>query len=146
MRASRIASARSPSPADERSGVGARVVDQVDRGENGLQPIRQTGQRAPVTHRPSFAARHQGYPPQVESATEEAIMGESHTPADDIVYDLISIQYHALKGAQVYARYLEDAHGHDDVRQFIEQVQQEDGRRAVRAHELLGKLTKTGLG
>lgn len=71
-------------------------------------------------------------------------MGESHTPADDVVFDLISIQYHALKGAQVYARYLEDAEGHDDVRQFIEQVQREDSQRAVRAHELIGKLTKTG--
>jgi hypothetical protein len=72
------------------------------------------------------------------------VMGESHTPADDVVFDLISIQYHALKGAQVYARYLEDAEGHDDVRQFIEQVRQEDSQRAVRAHELIGKLTKTG--
>lgn len=74
-------------------------------------------------------------------------MGESHTPADDIVYDLISIQYHALKGAQVYARYLEDAAGqNDDVRQFIRQVHEEDSRRAVRAHELLGRLTRTGIG
>jgi hypothetical protein len=72
-------------------------------------------------------------------------MGESHTPADDIVYDVISIQYHALKGAQLCAKYLEDAHGHDDVRQFIEQVQQEDSRRAQRAHELLGQLTRGGL-
>ncbi len=68
-------------------------------------------------------------------------MAESHTPADNIVYDLISIQYHALKGGQVYAQYLEDAESHDDVRQFIEQVRDEDARRAVRAHELLGKLT-----
>jgi hypothetical protein len=27
------------------------------------------------------------------------------------------------------------------VREFIEQVREEDSRRAVRAHELLGKLT-----
>ncbi|MEU4216400.1 hypothetical protein [Actinoplanes sp. NPDC026623] len=68
-------------------------------------------------------------------------MAESHSPADDIVYDLVSIQYHALKGATVYAKYAADAEGHDDVLDFIEQVHQEDARRAERAHELLGKLT-----
>jgi hypothetical protein len=68
-------------------------------------------------------------------------MSESHTPADDIVYDLVSIQYHALKGAQLYGKYMEDAEDHDDVREYLEQVHQEDCRRAQRAHELLGKLT-----
>ena len=51
-------------------------------------------------------------------------MGSAHTPADDIVYDLISIQYHALKAAQVYDKYAQDA------------------RRAERCHELLYHLTK----
>jgi hypothetical protein len=69
-------------------------------------------------------------------------MGFGHTPADDLFYDLVSIQYHALKGAQVYEQYKADAEGHDDVKAFIEQVQQEDARRAERAHELLKALTK----
>lgn len=75
-------------------------------------------------------------------------MAESHTPADDIVYDLVSIQYHALKGSQVCAKYAADAQGHDDVQAFIEQVRREDGDRAVRAHELLGRLTaeRAGIG
>jgi hypothetical protein len=68
-------------------------------------------------------------------------MAESHSPADDIVYNLVSIQYHALKGATVYAKYAADAEGHDDVLEFVEQCRQEDARRAERAHELLGKLT-----
>jgi len=69
-------------------------------------------------------------------------MGSAHTPADDIFYDLVSIQYHALKGTQVYDQYRSDAEGHPDVQAFIEQVQREDADRAVRAHELLGQLTK----
>jgi hypothetical protein len=69
-------------------------------------------------------------------------MGNAHTPADDVFYDLVSIQYHALKGAQVYEQYKQDAQGHDDVVQFIDQVQRDDAARAVRAHELLGQLTK----
>lgn len=69
-------------------------------------------------------------------------MAESHDTTDNIVYNLVSIQYHALKGAQVYGRYAEDAHDHEDVRSFIEQVAREDKERAQRAHELLGRITK----
>ncbi|MFP5369665.1 MAG: hypothetical protein ACLGI3_02805 [Actinomycetes bacterium] len=71
-------------------------------------------------------------------------MASEHTIADNIVYDLVSIQYHALKGAEVYDRYIEDAHEHDDVVEFIRQVKQEDDRRAQRAHELLRGLTSRG--
>jgi hypothetical protein len=71
-------------------------------------------------------------------------MGSDHTPADDIVYDLVSIQYHALKAAQTYAKYLQDAEGHEDVQDFIRQLQQEDSGRAIRCHELLTQLTKDG--
>ena len=68
-------------------------------------------------------------------------MGHAHTPADDIFYDLVSVQYHALKEAQVCEQYLKDAEGHPDVQQFISQIQQEDNRRAERVHELLKQLT-----
>ena len=73
-------------------------------------------------------------------------MGSDHTPADDIVYDLVSIQYHALQAAETYGKYLEDAHDHADVREFIEQCQSQDADRAIRCHELLRDLTKGGIG
>ena len=69
-------------------------------------------------------------------------MSSAHTPADDIVYDLVSIQYHALKGAEVYDKYLEDAHGHQEVEEFIRQTKAQDAERALRCHELLKELTK----
>jgi hypothetical protein len=72
----------------------------------------------------------------------EETMGSAHTPADDIFYDLVSVQYHALKGGQVYEQYKQDAADHEDVRAFFEQVQREDAQRAQRAHELLGQITK----
>jgi hypothetical protein len=71
--------------------------------------------------------------------------GQSGTPASDLVYDLVSIQYHALQGAQTYQKYLEDARGNEEVAKFIEQVREEDSRRAVRCHELLVGLTRHGL-
>ncbi len=75
-------------------------------------------------------------------------MASKHTVADDIVYDLISIQYHALKAAEVYDKFLEDAHSseHEDVAAFIRQCKQEDEQRAVRCHEFLGQLTRSGIG
>jgi hypothetical protein len=74
-------------------------------------------------------------------------MAESHSPADDIVYDLVSIQYHALKATTVYGKYAADAEGHDDVAAFIEQCRREDAARAQRTHELIGALTaKHGIG
>ncbi len=69
-------------------------------------------------------------------------MGSAHSPADDIVYDLVSIQYHALQAADLYDKYVEDAEGHDDVQQFIRECQEQDAQRAIRCHELLRELTK----
>ena len=68
-------------------------------------------------------------------------MATSHSPADDIVFDLVSIQYHALKAAEAYGKYIEDAHDHAEVRSFIEECAQQDAQRAERCHELLGELT-----
>ncbi len=68
-------------------------------------------------------------------------MGSEHGPTDDIFYDLVSIQYHALQGAELYDKYLEDAHDHEDVAAFIREVRDQDAQRAVRCHELLGELS-----
>ncbi len=71
-------------------------------------------------------------------------MPSSHTPADDIVYDLVSIQYHALQAADLYSKYIQDAHEHEDVVAFIRQCQEQDNERAMRCHQLLGQLTGAG--
>jgi hypothetical protein len=69
-------------------------------------------------------------------------MASSHTPADDLVYDLVSVQYRALKAAQVYDQYIADADGHTEVVKFLKQVKKQDSARAERCHELLRDLTK----
>jgi hypothetical protein len=71
-------------------------------------------------------------------------MGTAHTPADDIIYDLVSIQYHALQGAQTYHKYIRDAERHEDVQEFFRECVSNDADRAVRCHELLVNLTKDG--
>lgn len=67
-------------------------------------------------------------------------MSSEHSPTDDIFYDMISIQYHSLKAIEVYDKYLEDAHDHQDVADFIRQCKQEDEARAMRCHELMKEL------
>jgi hypothetical protein len=67
-----------------------------------------------------------------------------HSPADDIVYDLVSVQYHALQAAQSYDSYVADAEGHDDVQAFFRQCAEQDAERARTCHQLLGQLTAGG--
>lgn len=66
------------------------------------------------------------------------------SPASDVVFDLVSIQYHALKAQEAYPKYLQDASGNDAVKKFFEQVQKEDAQRAETCHKLLADLTKSG--
>lgn len=74
-------------------------------------------------------------------------MASEHTPADNIVYDLVAVQYHALTAAAAHDQYIKDAHGHQDVEAFFREVKQQDDQRAIRCHELLRRLTaKEGIG
>jgi hypothetical protein len=73
-------------------------------------------------------------------------MAQTHSPADDIVFDLVSVQYHALKAATAYDSYLQDAEGHEDVQAFFKQCAEQDAERAKTCHRLLGQLTGGGLG
>ncbi len=59
--------------------------------------------------------------------------------ADDPHYNLISILYHALKGADLYDEYISDAEaaGDTELRDFFVEVQREETQRAERARELL---------
>ncbi len=70
-------------------------------------------------------------------------MAADHELTDNIVYDLISIQYHALQANESYEKYLLDAHReeHGDVTEFIEQCREQDRARVQRCHELIGEMT-----
>ena len=76
-------------------------------------------------------------------------MASQHTVADDIVYDLVSIQYHALKGSELYDRFLQDAQHageHREVAQFFQECKRQDDERARQCHQLLAQLTGSGKG
>jgi hypothetical protein len=75
-------------------------------------------------------------------------MGQTNVTSN-LFYDLVSIQYHALKGQEVYGKFIKDAQGQQDIVSFFEQVRQQDIERAERCHQLLTQLsggTTTGTG
>jgi rubrerythrin len=71
------------------------------------------------------------------------------TGTRDVTYDLISVAYHALQGAETYQMYVEDAEssGNQDAAAFFREAQEQNRQRADRAKELLGQqLTRSGSG
>lgn len=62
-----------------------------------------------------------------------------HTMNKD--YNLVSVLYHALQGAETCAKYREDAQteGSPDVADFMREVQEQNTRIAQQAKELLFK-------
>jgi rubrerythrin len=71
-------------------------------------------------------------------------MATGETGFTDIAFDLVSIQYHALKAGHDYGQYVRDAEnaGQDEVAAFFRQVQEEDQNRGSRCSELLKKLAE----
>jgi hypothetical protein len=70
-------------------------------------------------------------------------MATGETGFSDVIFDLVSVQYHALKGGHDYGQYVRDARnaGYDDVASFFERVMKEDSERAARCHELMRALS-----
>lgn len=81
------------------------------------------------------------YNPNPVSPTESGAIGAQRTVTNtpDPHYDLISILYHALEGAQTSARYVADANqvGDQELAQFFTQAQQNQVACADRAKQLL---------
>jgi rubrerythrin len=66
-------------------------------------------------------------------------MGGSNVTSN-LFYDLVSIQYHALKGQELYQRFAKDAQGQQEIAQFFEEIRQQDIQRAERCHQLLQQV------
>ena len=62
---------------------------------------------------------------------------ESRTGLSNEVYDLASVLYHALQGAQTYDKYKQDAGSNQALAQFFRNAKQQDEQRAQEALRLL---------
>ncbi|MDP9418977.1 MAG: hypothetical protein M3P53_02320 [Actinomycetota bacterium] len=59
------------------------------------------------------------------------------TGTSDPTYDVISVVYHALQGADTIQRYLDDSSTDEDLRNYFQQVQQGYRRAADMGKQLL---------
>jgi len=68
------------------------------------------------------------------------------TGTGDATYDLVSVLYHSLQGAETYEFFENDANeaGDQELAQFFREVQEEERRRADRAKQLLAKRLQGG--
>lgn len=66
------------------------------------------------------------------------------TGTGDAVYDLVSVLYHSLQGAETYEFFENDANeaGDEELAGFFREVQDEERRRADRAKQLLATRLK----
>ena len=64
-----------------------------------------------------------------------------NTGTGDLTYNLVSILFHALQGAETYDQFVRDAEqsGDQDLAQFFRTVKEEDERRANQAKQILGR-------
>ncbi|HVE51101.1 MAG TPA: hypothetical protein VNG69_15990 [Casimicrobiaceae bacterium] len=73
--------------------------------------------------------------------------GESSTGVRDSTYNLISVVYHALQGAETYKWYEQDVQGDQELAQFFRQICEEEKSRAQKAKQLLSqRLQRDGGG
>ena len=65
---------------------------------------------------------------------------QGDTGTRDITYDLVSVIYHALQGAETYHIYVRDAEtqGDTELAEFFRDAQTQQQQLASRARELLG--------
>jgi rubrerythrin len=64
---------------------------------------------------------------------------KANTGTQDTTYNLLSIIYHALQGAETYEKYINDADqsGDTELAQYFREVRDENTKRAERGKQLL---------
>jgi len=72
-------------------------------------------------------------------------MATGETGFSDVVYDLISVQYHSLKAGHDYGQYVRDAENANkkEIAEFFRTVMEQDSERAARCHQFLTELSGT---
>ncbi|MCX5265606.1 acyl carrier protein [Streptomyces sp. NBC_00199] len=72
-------------------------------------------------------------------------MATGETGFSDVVYDLVSVQYHSLKAGHDYSQYVRDAEntGKKEIAEFFRTVMEQDSERAARCHQFLAELSGT---
>ena len=62
-----------------------------------------------------------------------------NTGTNNATYNLVSVLYHALQGAETYDKYISDAGDDQELASFMRAVKEEGTRRAEQAKGLLAR-------
>jgi hypothetical protein len=75
------------------------------------------------------------------TSQEDPIMARQDIGIPDDIYDVVSVLYHALQGAETYDQYVRDAEqrGDQELARYFREVQEEEIQRALRGKELLAR-------
>lgn len=97
-------------------------------------PTKQAGKEVSSASKGAARSPGQSSPPSGSLRDTEAMSGER-----DATYDVISVLYHALQGAETCGRYLRDAEqaGDEELAEFFEETRAEYVERAAQAKQLL---------
>jgi hypothetical protein len=68
----------------------------------------------------------------------------NNTGTANPTYNLVSVLYHALQGAENYEQYVKDAGSDQDLATFFREIQQQEKQRADRAKQLLATRLQQG--
>jgi hypothetical protein len=68
----------------------------------------------------------------------------NNTGTANPTYNLVSVLYHALQGAENYEQYANDAGSDQDLASFFREIQQQEKQRADRAKQLLATRLQQG--
>ncbi len=70
-------------------------------------------------------------------------MASGGTEFSDVAYDLISVQYHALRGCHEYEQFARDAENDDqrEIAEFFRDIMKQDADRAAACHRYLSRLS-----
>ena len=70
--------------------------------------------------------------------------GQTQTGTRDSTYDIVSVLYHSLQGAETYQKYLDDAGGDQELAGFFQEAIDQQRQLADRAKQLLGSRLQGG--
>ena len=77
-------------------------------------------------------------------ATQMQSGSQAQTGTKDETYNLVSVLYHSLQGAETIETYKQDVGGDQQLSQFFEQAQQQYRQLADQAKQMLGSKLQGG--
>jgi hypothetical protein len=106
-------------------------------GENKMRE----GGKEMATKRSSSSSRTSGKVQSISRANRGGDRSSSgRGKIDNVTYDVIAVMHEKSQGLEAYDQYLRDARNHDQVREVLEEIREQDEQAVQRLMECLREL------